>query len=144
MNISYKSYGTIDNWWCIYFFNKLTNILDFPSDEMIFTKIDEIENMLYNYSTLNESEQNYVFSLLLECRKAHCEDSDISDAVEQTNNMLENPDFEDVIQFKDYLYDMYIYENNHYKYLKIPSLENVRKMKQQMNKYNTVWSELNE
>jgi len=143
MNISYRSYNTVDNWWIIYFFNKMHNILDFPNDDMIFSKIDDVESDLYIYSTLTDSEKNNVYNFVLDYKKATMNTNDISEIVEAVNIMIESPDFEDVVQFKDYLYDMYIYENNHYKYLKIPSIENVRKMKQQMNKYNTLWSELN-
>lgn len=144
MNISFRNYNTVDNWWVIYFFNKLDNIIDFPNDDMIFSKIDDIENDLYVYQTLTESEKNTVYGLVLDYKKANMTTKDISEIIEQVNLMIETPDFEDVVQFKDYLYDMYIFENNHYKYLKIPSIENVRKMKQQMNKYNTLWSEANE
>lgn len=144
MNISYKSYNTVENWWVIYFFNKMHNILEFHNDDMIFSRIDDIENDLYNYVSLTDSEKNNVFNFVLDYKKATTVTNDMSLIIDAVNIMIETPDFEDVIQFKDYLYDMYIYENNHYKYLKIPSVENVRKMKQQMNKYNTIWSELNE
>lgn len=141
MNISFRSYNTVENWWVIYFFNKMHNILDLPNDDMIFSKIDAIENDLYNYPTLTDSEQNDVFNFVLDYKKATLtSNKDISEIIAEVNLMIDSPNFEDVVLFKDYLYDMYIYENNHYKYLKIPSVENVRKMKQQMNKYNTLWS----
>lgn len=142
MNVSYKSYGTIDNWWCIYFYNKLNNPFDFLSDEIIFNKIDSIEEDIYNYDTLDTDSKNNIHSILLEYVKNITDDADISVSIKAVNDILESPQFEDIVEFKNYLYDMYIYENNHYKYLKIPSKDVVRKMKQQMNSYNTIWSEL--
>lgn len=142
MNISFRNYNTVENWWVIYFFNKMHNVLDFPNDDMIFSKIDDIENNLYNYDTLTDSEKNDVFNFVFDYKKATITTTkDTSVIIAEANLMIASPNFEDVVQFKDYLYEMYIYENNHYKYLKIPSIENVRKMKQQMNKYNTLWSE---
>ncbi len=142
MNISHKFYGTIDDWWTIYLFNRMDSLLtSLPNDSFLFNIVDEIDDMVTNYNTLVQKDKNKIFTMVFDYFRSSY---DVLTSIEKTNSFLTLEDLEERYKFKDYLFDYFLYYCKMNGEIKIPSLNNIYKMKQSMNNYNTIWSNINE
>jgi len=139
MNISYKYYKTIDNWWIIAMFNNINDINFFnPNNNTIDTTINDYLSKLINYYSLPEKEKAIIKALIRDYYLSL--GNNTKESIINTNNSLLNITNIFVSSFKEYLLKQILNESFYIKELKIPIDTLANKIKNRYDTYSVTWN----
>ena len=139
MNISYKFYNTINDWWVIYLFNGLNNInFDLLQSKVLDETIVKHKELVYNYNTISTKDKKYIETVV---REYYLVDFELKEAIQKSILFLEvlNPD--DIEDFIIYVQDDILINSFYNKELKIPNTDTVMKIKNKMEDLSEFWIE---
>ena len=138
MDISFKYYANINDWWCIYLFNNMYDVnFDIISDLTIESSIEYYIYNLNNYALLPDKEKQITNQLV---RTYYASiDYDIIDSIKMANESLKNVDGEFIYEMTVFIKDTLINNSYFSKKLKIPKLSVVLDIKNKLEELSVLW-----
>jgi len=142
MSIAFKKYQTINDWWVIYYFNKMigSTFAILPTATINAT-IDYYINLLNNYSTLSVTEKLKIKECLVNffIYGGDTYDVAIIKAIASLNDILFISDPLNISDLKDFLFMHIMSDTTYNDPIKIPNMQVVYRMKSIMNQYEIEW-----
>jgi hypothetical protein len=142
MDLSYKYYDTIDDWWVIFLFNNFIDInFSILQDKTIKNTQDTYLFNLNNYDNIEKTEKDKTKYLV---RQYYLIDNNLEDSIRKTNEVLNNPllrndeDFQESI--KQFIFDKLISDSTYQKQIKIPNQLTVYKIKNKFERLSNIWN----
>ena len=143
MNIAYKYYGTIDDWWILYYFNKFTDqsFAIIPST-VVESTITYYVNMYKNYDILSTKEQMTIRECIIQyyINKGNTYVDAIVLANENVSNSTNISDPIMISDLKDFLFIYIMEETTYSDPIKVPTLQVAFRMKAIMNSNQISWN----
>lgn len=141
MDLAFKYYGTINDWWCIYIFNDLYDINFCILQEATITNTqNEYSYNVQNYTSITKIKQQYIEYIL---REYYLVENDFEEAIRLTADRLSTAEKRNDVDFIDsfrvYIYDYLINQSSYRVQIKIPSQMVVYSMKTLLDKYEVQW-----
>lgn len=143
MSISFKYYQNIDDWWIIYFFNKMTdNTFAILPISTVNGTIEYYISLMKNYADLDAKEKLKIKECIINFFIYQGQDyrTAIKSAIENLNNILYRTDPITVSEVKDFLFMHIMTDTTYSDPIKIPSLQVVYRMKAIMNQLEIDWT----
>lgn len=141
MSISYDYYETVDDWWALFVFNKFDNYMfTIPNEKIINDTVEFYRTLLINYE---ESDKDSQFLLKSAVRSFFNSMYDFRTAIRRTAEVLgdesERSDEIFMIDFSQYIYNDVILKSTYTTKIKIPSLQVIYKMKNELKRLSLDW-----
>lgn len=142
MGLSYKYYQTVNDWWIIYYFNKMTDqTFGILSTSTINATIEYYINLMKTYDELSVKDK----LLIKECivnfyiHQGDTYEVAIQKATANLGNLTYRTDPVMISDLKDYLFMHIMSDTTYSDPIKIPQLQVVYRMKSIMNQYEIDW-----
>lgn len=138
MNISYKFYNTINDWWVIYLFNGLTNInFDLLQTRVLEETVQKHKYLIENYNDLIVEDRKYIENII---RNFYLVENDLITSISKTNDFLSTLDEFEKENIIVYVQDTILIESFYNKELKIPNSNTVLDIKNKMEELSELWN----
>ena len=140
MDLSFKYYGSIDDWWVIFLFNKFWDVnFCILHDSTIKNTQDKYMFNLQNYNVLDKKEKNITKYMI---RQFYLQSNNLEDAIKLTDiaittNLILDTDFQNDI--KKYIFNFLLSESTYQKQIKIPNQITVYKIKNEFERLSIKW-----
>jgi len=141
MTLSYKYYGTINDWWAIFLFNKLydVNFCILLNDTIKNTQDSYVYDVMF-YDSITRKRQQYIEYLIREFySKSNTIEQSILLTVDRLSTNLKRRDDEFIDEFKLYIFNELINSSTYRIQIKIPSNQVVYDIKTELEKYSITW-----
>lgn len=141
MDLSFMYYGTINDWWCIYLFNKLydVNFCILMTSTIKNTQARYVYDVQH-YLDITKTRKQYIEYLI---RQFYLKENTLENAIELTNQRLssveQRNDADFLEPFKIFIYEELINSSTYRIQIKIPSSSIVYSIKNALEKYNLIW-----
>lgn len=143
MSLSYRYYNTIDDWWIIYFFNKLQDpTFAILPQTVVDSTIKYYVDLYKNYEILDVRSKNKIKECLISyfMYLGNTYTEAIVNTNENLNNVINRSDPVTIAELKDFL-NMYIMSETIYSdAIKIPNMQVVFRMRSVMNQKEISWN----
>jgi hypothetical protein len=143
MNIAYKYYGTIDDWWILYYFNKFNDptFAVIPST-VVESTISYYVNLYKNYNISSIKDKMIIRECVIQFYIY--KGKTYTDAISLANTNLSNPSNASdpimISDLKDFLFIYVMEETTYSDPIKIPTLQVAFRMKSVMNSNQISWN----
>jgi len=140
MDLSFKYYDSIDDWWVIFLFNKFWDVnFCILQDDTIKNTQDKYLFNLQNYNVLDKKEKNITKYMI---RQFYLQNNNLEDAVKLTDtsitsNLILDINFQNDI--KQYIFNFLLSESTYQKQIKIPNQITVYKIKNEFERLSIKW-----
>jgi hypothetical protein len=141
MDLSFKYYDTIDNWWIIFLFNKFLDInFCMLQSKTIANTQDKYVYNLGNYNNIEKKEKDITKYIV---RQFYLTSNTLEESIILTNSALNNISSTLIDNIKEYIYNTLILESTYKQQIKIPNQITTYKIMNYMEKRSIEWQTQN-